>query len=109
MPARRCSPESSIGGIRMRFRFKTGSQSGAIFLALIAVFFVAGCGSTTPAAKGTTTTTRSATATPVVTVTANTSLCDLMSLSQVGAVVGGTLSILERNVTKNGTENAANC
>ncbi len=91
-----------------------GSQRGLLLLALAAALFLAACGgssavttgtATAPAAPGATATptTPGATATPTApaasTVIASTRLCDLLAVSAVSSVVGGTLGSLQRNVT----------
>jgi hypothetical protein len=92
-------------------------RRGLLFVCM-AMFAMAACGTTTasttgtPAATGTastSSTTSTTSTTSTSTVTASTALCDLMSLSQVSAVVGATLSMLNRTVTMAGSSTAVNC
>lgn len=93
-------------------RITTHAQRRGMLLLCLAILpLVAACGAATTATGGSSTTPGAATATvaPAATVTASTALCNQMSLSQVGAVVGGTLTILERGVSKKNGNTAVNC
>ena len=92
-------------------RFTTNAQRGMLPLSLAVALFVSACSTTTASTLGPSpkTPTVSASATAPTTVTATTALCDLMSLSQVGGVVGGTLTLLERGATTANGNTAVNC
>jgi len=80
--------------------------------ALLIVLVVAACGSTTTSSGGgggSSTATPATGATVAATVSANTSLCNTMSLQAVGKVVGGTIALLEKGVSTKGADTAVNC
>lgn len=93
-------------------RFMTNSPRGMLLLSLATVLFVAACGTSTASTPTTPTTASTAPttgATAIPTTAANTSLCDLMPPSQVSGVVGGTISTIERGITKANGNTAVNC
>src|SRR5689334_9591509 len=80
-------------------RFMTRSQRGWLPLAAAALLLLAACGgpsaTTSTGGPGAPTATTASSST----VSASTSLCDLLSLGDVSAVVGGTDSSIARNKT----------
>lgn len=89
--------------------FPVIALAGALLIGLV----VAACGSTTTSSGGggggSATMTATTGATVAATVTANTALCNTMTLQAVGNVVGGTVTILEKGAFTKGTETAVNC
>ncbi len=94
--------------------FITSYQRGMFFILLAVLLSLAACGSTTAAKVSTSTPVSTVSATTATTVTGTnakptTALCNLMSLSQVSGVVGGTLSTLTSTITMSNGNTAVNC
>jgi hypothetical protein len=90
--------------------FMAGFRRMGLAASLVVLACLAACGSSSASSSGTSTSSSpSGSSTSTSAVVANTTLCDLMSKSQVSAVVGGTISMVTKTKMTSGTSTTVNC